>query len=455
LALAAVGMLALLATQDYFEKARLTIETRATHTTRRNQIYQALSNRIKVCPPGGLPSSCVVQNACPLNLLAKNGGGISIPLSKLATLDPIRLDDRIELAVKVGTGGAPFIVSRTLGGAGAPAAQPTQSERQDRLQYDVLLTGSYRSQTAGGLRTYVGAVELIGHRNLIGRDDELRAQVPIEFTIDSGGALTDCVARTSERTITGGLNTIDQCLEAGGVTIPSDLGNLCRFRTPPPLPDLKVACPPGFIGDPAVACTLDPDDDATFLQTIPACPSIKDDAGATIAGVRDATMNRGNQYCNYQGTAAGPLVGECPPDPEWDATDPDSPPRFGWDEVTPSTFDPAVNLRKCKYDLQCDAPAIEIIPAAPIGDGKTPACQFTIEHCPNTDPVSYPSPWTEISTTPLKCRFNSYSGIPIPNAVCAPGFFPVDPATYPWISAWNNLPIDTSTVKKAGHIVCF
>ncbi len=264
LGLMALGGLALLATSDYFMKSQFAAESRAAHTNLRNLIQMALSQRVTIAG--------VTTNACKINLQAMGGGAPVIPGSILNGTAPITVADQLKLGISLG--GMPIAVS------GNVPNLPNAQEMGDHLNYEILLTGRLKSK--GAITTqYSGTVEIIGHRTLqFGRTDTLTASIPIDFSVKTvGGALDDCIVRPTDRVISGGLATVDQCFDKGGLTIPSSVGNLCRFRLPPTIvgPIGSAAfCPDAFVGDPLASpwCTLDPSADSPRTSTIPACPTV-------------------------------------------------------------------------------------------------------------------------------------------------------------------------------------
>ena len=470
LGLGALGIYALLGVNDYLTKARLSVETRTTHTNLRNLIYQSLSQKISVCGTASAncaPKDIVTKNACSTNVLGKGGGTLSLPSGILASTNPITIADRIELAItssaKDATGTA------TLASAGASVVKsgdfpgpPNRQEIIDHLQYEVLLTGAIKSEDINlATRTYAGNVELIAHRNLLGRADVLSAQIPIEFTVSTAsGAITDCATRSMERRISGGQHTIDHCADAGGVTVPSSSGTLCRFRSGLDLNGLTVACPPGFVGDPTTGCTVDTTSASPFIDTIPPCPPLADGT----PGSPDVPKGRGNQYCDYAGTTATPPAGPCPADP--------NDPTLGWvasasipgttttsspsptPSVSPSpTTITTPGVLQCAYQWTCDAPNVEVILSSPQGDGVTPSCRRYPTSCPGSDLVLDPSlrPWIETSHSPLVCQINpSFTGtFPKPQATCPPPFIPVNTVAHPEDAQWNDF------TSNPAHIICF
>lgn len=411
--LMALGGLALMATGDYFLKSRLASESFSSHIVLRNLIQTALSQKATTC----VGTVCTSTNLCKTNLRSK----ASIPVK-----GALEESDDVNLAIYVG-GGAGTLLAES----GSLNAAATAREISDHLKYKILLVGRQKSNTPTST-TYTGSVVVIGDRKLLGRSDSLRADVPVEFSINNTGGIIDCSTRPAARMIAIGPNTADACMSAGGIPVPSTIGNLCRFRAPPVIAAPEVDCPIGFVGDPLnknIDCTQDLTKTSDWIEFIPPCPS-----GFTP----DPVMAKGSLYCNYQGIAGGTPAPDCPlvvlgPD--------DVPvvPPAGWYLLS---YDSVTNLRKCKYSFKCDLPDKVVVLSPPEGDGKTPSCVRYLTQCPN----GVPPVWLKVSVypDPLRCRLNVDLTPPAPAAFgCSQfGFTDLtttmiakDPAITQWMSS--------------------
>lgn len=263
--LVALGGLALMTTSDYFLKSRVASDSRSAHTDLRNLVQLALAQKTRVCSGG--PATCRSVNNCRSSLKDKSGGALLIPAAKIQAHAPLTEADNVELGVYMDT--TPIIRS------GNASSTTSAREKADHQRYKILLVGNYKSDTATSV-TYSGSVEIIADRTQQGRSGSmLRASLPLDFTMDSGsGAFEDCSTRPTERVIAGSDNTVNSCLAAGGIPVPTSIGMLCRFRAPMVITFPQVICPPGFIGDPYVACTLDQSADSPLIDSIPACPTV-------------------------------------------------------------------------------------------------------------------------------------------------------------------------------------
>jgi hypothetical protein len=458
LGLSALGGMALLGVSDYFQNARIAIETRATHTQLRNQIFQALSQKISKCTN---PANCVVTNLCTSNLQAA-AGSLIIPGSKLTSAyNSIGQADNLTLAISAGTTAAgaplpPFIINgnKQVSVNGKTQLQPTARELADHLMYELYLKGNYAADNGTSTRTFTGAVVLVSHRDLLGRSDFLESEIPVDFTVNSAtGALQDCVTRSTERSIAGGLNSVDRCVTSGGTPVPTSLGTLCRFKTPFTISGVTPVCDAGFTGNPITGCTLDPNGNASTTQTIPNCPPFARDptnpaAFTTDPGTINTTKAQGNLYCDYTAANVAVLVGLCPFDP--------NDPTTGWNDdptaIPPTVGTATTNVRHCIYNYLCQTdtpPGTTIILAPPAGDGQTPTCQKPITQC------SDPTVWVQTNPPPtgaLTCTLSpavKYGIVPPPAPVvaCPTGF--MNPAA-------NHIPLTTQDLGwvDPNHVLC-
>jgi hypothetical protein len=493
LALSALAGVALMATNDYFMKARLAVEVRASHTSLRNLIFQTLAAKNSICPT---PSTCKPVPACILNLTATSGLPVTIPASKINTLSPITEADLVELSIHqfVTLNGVPkpplaVVTSADLN------APPTDLEKRDHLKYQVLLTGTFKEDSPTE-RLFSGEVTLVGKRvtynsqgiplrdlsnQLMTTGPDLVASIPIKFTASKTApfTLTDCSPRTEGRPIAGGSNTVESCLAAGGAPVNTEVGNLCRFRSALDVIPPALGCPEFFTGNPG--CTVDPGAEALLSATIPPCPDMTVGTDKTsgnvvdpipiVKPIRAPDKNLGWQYCDYQGVSGGPnIVGLCPPDP--------NEPALGWIERTDYTFSKDTNLRRCSYysDVPTHTYICETGPpkncvatiqaAPPIGDGQTPVCSCPVTECPNRDSannVISPPPWiqTSVNPAPLVCKRNPLLPPivvpPIPVLSCPLPFVKLPDnyySAYPDLNDWNDTIGATGNSKGFSHILC-
>ena len=255
--LMAIGGTALMAAADYFSKASAEIESKAAHSALRNLVQMTLSQRQKTCPGGGAP--CTTVNQCGTKLQGKAGGAAHLPMM-IGVNAPITPAENVELAITNGANGT----------------VATSGMVRDRLEYQVLLTGKPKSTFANGSVLYAGAVQIVGKRKFFVGQTSYTADVPIDFTVSTAGAVTDCTTRPSEQVIAGGKNDVNSCLDAGGVSVSTSIGTMCRFSSSPSLSDISgdEVCPDGFIGDPTTGCTLDMTADSPLLVMIPPCPQV-------------------------------------------------------------------------------------------------------------------------------------------------------------------------------------
>lgn len=287
LGLMGIGALALMTTSEYFLKSKVANESRAAHTDLRNLVQQALAQKTKVCPGGS--TACSVVNNCRASLRSKTGGPVPIPTAKIQSHDNLDASDNLELAVYMGSPRPTLVIQ-----SGNVASTTNARERADKQRYKVVLVGRYKSETPTTI-TYAGAIEITADRILQGRPDVLRASVPLDFTMDRiTNAFEDCTTRPTERVIAGGDNTVNGCQTAGGTPVPTSIGMLCRFKTPPILSVPPVTCPPGFVGDPKVACMLDKSADSPLIDSIPACPAVAAPASRCLDGFYLSTASIGN-----------------------------------------------------------------------------------------------------------------------------------------------------------------
>lgn len=159
----------------------------------------------------------------------------------------------------------------------------------------------------------------------------------------------------------------------------------------------------------------------------------------------DPTLNQGNLFCTFQGFPGGTPAPECPDDPEWDHVLP----RIGWEL---HSYLPGLNRRVCQYTLDCAPPGTLLVIPAPDGDGITPSCFQPPALCPNTDPPTYPAPWTQTSVAPnpLTCKWNASLTTPTAPFECSNYGFNVIPAAtlsaHPEVNEW---------VTDPDHILCY
>jgi len=436
LGLGALAIVALLATNDYFTKARFSIEARAAHAELRNRILQKLVEVVPKCAG----SECSPELTCAETLRDPAGTPLRIAKAMAPVASAIDETDQVELSIRTKDPIQPDplhpkeLITVISTNPDPKIAPPNDMERRDHLKYQVFLVGNVKTETPTE-RTYVGAVVLVGHRNIAGLNGDpvgvgmngpdLRAIVPLTFTAARGdGSLTSCSARANNRPLLQGRHTAQQCVEAGGTPVPTDLGDLCRFSSAVALLPPPSLCPIDFSGDPYTPpkyCYPDPAGE-DLLETVPPCPTItvgedpvthmpEDLPPPGIAGVPNPTRNRGALFCDFQGLkgATDPRISQCPPPPAL----PDEP-ESAW--VIDGTFDPTTNLLTCKFlnqktahptDWFCDTPTCtEVWPGPPYSpDTMTPACSCPITQCPNG--TLTPPPYVQVSAYPdLRCMAN-------------------------------------------------
>jgi len=270
MALMALGGLALMATGNYFLKARLVNETRSSHIVLRNLIQTTLSQVTQKC----VGTACTATSQCAVNLQGKSANVLTLN-SSISDLvfshRPITAANGVEITIA--NGGTILLRS------GNAASAPNERELSDHLRYKAYLVGEFKSESkSDSTITYMGSVEVVGDRSILGRSDSLTANVPLEFTFDTGTwRLKECTTRADERMLANENNSIDKCVAMGGLPVPTtSMGLLCRFRTPPNLFSSTggMPCPPGFVGDPNIFCTPDTNPDSLIIDSIPDCPAI-------------------------------------------------------------------------------------------------------------------------------------------------------------------------------------
>lgn len=269
MALMALGGLALMATGNYFLKSRLVNETRSSHIVLRNLIQTTLSQVTEKC----VGTACTATSQCAANLQGKSANVLTLN-SSISDLvfshKPITAVNGVEITIANGG-----VILLRSGNAASPA---NARELSDHLRYKAYLVGEFKSESkSDSTITYTGSVEVVGDRSILGRSDSLTANVPLEFTFDTGTwKLKECTTRADERMLANENNSIDKCVAMGGLPVPTTtMGLLCRFRTPPNLFTSTggMPCPPGFVGDPNIFCTPDTNPDSLIIDSIPECPA--------------------------------------------------------------------------------------------------------------------------------------------------------------------------------------
>lgn len=263
------GALAPMSTSDYFAKANLVAETRGDHIKLRSAVTSVLSLKQEVgCTERQSGNG---KNCCADDLRLLSGSSVRVPAFNSGTPPPILAADNIELRVTMGSAGGDIISTTD------PSTNPNAVARNQRF-YKVVLVGDFRAksrETNGAI--YSGGVSITGTRtSAVIKGPPMTALVPLEFEIDASGELTSCVVRPNQQTLAGSnSNSYEHCLQSGGIPIPSNVGNLCRFRRLTPISGGTLPCPAGFTGDAneAIGCTVNTSTSGFCAAKIPECPS--------------------------------------------------------------------------------------------------------------------------------------------------------------------------------------
>lgn len=410
--LVVIGVMASLAVHSYVTKSTAALDAKARMVQMRNLVALTLGQK-KVIAGGGLLESCSSS------LVAKSGLALAVPTVGGEPISSITETSDVQLQIRID--GANVVTS------GKPATG-------DRSTYKVALVGERKTRNPNTNEvTYVGSVNL--ETTIPGSEVPIKASVPLQFDVSAAGALTKCAVRVSERQISQGRFSTAECQLAGGVPVPTDLGNFCRFPFITILPPTPI-CPDGFVGNPvrigtSGGCSVDYSiSNSQAMLVIPTCPP-------PSMVEPSPTNTQGNLYCYTQGSTPVPPsptpvpsnAPPCPIDPDWHQEDhPGASPTPVW---TQYAYDSTLNRRKCRYDATCPTNMTpSTVPVSNGGDGVTPACYF--------QPTACPSPYLRVNFPPypLICYTDPNQPQPLPVMSCPGGFTEVtDPVI---LQGWSD-----------------